>query len=242
MIGALKEKLKRYLLRNHPAWLAAYDYYAKHDLKESWGGPFNGQAGRVQIFQELISKLEFQTIIETGTFRGTTTEFLAKESGLMVYTVEAEPRFYYFARLRLRGHSNVRVKFGDSRVFLEKLGRDPAVPKNGVFFYLDSHWQEDLPLKEEIGLITKFWRGVAIMIDDFQVPGDPGYLYDEYGPGKQLCLEYLQPLSSAGLTPFFPTLPSERETGRKRGCVVLADRGLLERLMKVDSLRCQTGP
>lgn len=237
MNGGLKEKLKQYLLRNHPAWLAAYDYYAKPDLKASWGGPFNGQAGRQQIFQELISKVRFQAIIETGTYRGTTTEFLAKESKLTVYTVETEPRYYHYARIRLRAHGNIRLELGDSRMFLEHLARDPAVPKSNAFFYLDSHWLEDLPLKQEVGLITSFWRGTAIMIDDFEVPEDAGYSYDDYGPGKRLCLEHLQPLSSLGLSPFFPTLPSAQETGRKRGCVVLADQILAERLQEVRSLK-----
>ena len=77
------------------------------------------------------------------------------------------------------------------------------------------------------------------MVDDFEVPDDPGYAYDDYGSGKRLCLDYLQPLSSLGLAPFFTTLPSERETGRKRGCVVLADQILAERLKEVHSLKCR---
>jgi len=237
MVGALKEKLKHYLLRKHPAWLAAYDYYWNPVLKSSWGGPFNGQTGRQQIFQELMSKVSFRAIIETGTFRGTTTEFLAKQSGLPVWTGEVEPRYYHFARFRFRRQPNIRLALGDSRAMLTKLSGDPEFPKCNVFFYLDSHWQEDLPLKQEIKLIAKSWQGVAIMIDDFEVPQDADYGFDDYGPGKRLCLEDLQPLSSLGLTPFFPTLAAAQETGRKRGCVVLADQILTEALMAVHSLR-----
>jgi hypothetical protein len=29
------------------------------------------------------------------------------------------------------------------------------------------------------------------MIDDFRVPGDEGYAYDDYGPGKALTADYL---------------------------------------------------
>jgi hypothetical protein len=175
--------------------------------------------------------------VETGTFRGTTTEFLLRESGVTVYTVEAAAHYYHFARLRFRGWRNLCLELGDSRAFLEKLARDPAVPKSNVFFYLDSHWEDDLPLHREIELITGFWRGVVIMVDDFQVPGDAGYGYDTYGSGIRLCLEHLQPLSPLGLTPFFPALPSEQETGRKRGCVVLADGIAAERLEHVQSLK-----
>jgi len=237
MNGALKEKLKQYLLRKHPDWLAAYDYYAKRQLKASWGGPFNGQAGRQQIFRDLLNKGKFQAIIETGTYRGTTTQFLAEESNLPIYTVEAEPRYFHFSRFRLRRHRTVHLQMGDSRAFLEKLASDKIVPKSDVFFYLDSHWGEDLPLNEEVRSIAKSWRGVAIMIDDFQVPGDGDYLYDDYGPGKRLCLEDIGPLAPLGLVPFFPTLPSEKETGRKRGCTVLADQSMTERVATIPSLR-----
>ncbi len=237
MRTGIKSNLKNYLLKNNPAWLAAYDYHLKPRLKASWGGPFNGQEGRQAIFRELIGKAQFQMIVETGTYRGATTEFLAQESGLLVCTVEAEPRFYHYARRRLKGHKHIRLELGDSREFIAKLAGDPALPKQNVFFYLDAHWQKDLPLRQEIELIVKFWRGVAIMIDDFQVPGDEGYAYDDYGPGKRLCLEYLEPLSQFELQAHFPTLPSAQETGGKRGCIVLADKVLADRVKGIQTLR-----
>jgi predicted O-methyltransferase YrrM len=234
---SLKQALRSYLLQSHPSWLAAYDYHLKPSLKASWGGPFNGQEGRQAIFRELVSKIQFQMIVETGTYRGTTTEFLAQESGLLVCTVETEPRFYHYARRRLKGQKQIRLELGDSREFITKLARDAALPKQSVFFYLDAHWQEDLPLKQEIEIIVKYWRGICIMIDDFQVPGDEGYTYDDYGPEKRLCLDYLQPLPQFGLTAFFPSLPSSRETGGKRGCVLLADENFAVRLRDFQTLR-----
>ena len=236
---SIKQALKHYLLKSHPSWLAAYDYHLKPNLKDSWGGPFNGQEGRQEIFRELVSKIQFQMIVETGTYRGTTTEFLAEESGLLVCTVETEPRFYHYARRRLKGQKHIRLEQGDSREFIAKLARDPALPKQSIFFYLDAHWQEDLPLKQEIGIIVNFWQGICIMIDDFQVPGDEGYTYDDYGPDKRLCLDYLEPLSQFGLSAFFPSLPSGRETGGKRGCVVLTDEALAMRLKGIQALRIE---
>ena len=232
-----KQFAKEYLRRRHPKWLAAYDFYLKPERKDSWGGPFNGQQGRVAIFRELISKVQFQMIVETGTYRGTTTEFMAKETGLPVCTVEADPRFHHYATLRWRDQKSIRLERGDSRAFISGLAHDPALPKKNVFFYLDAHWGEDLPLRQEVELITRFWSGVVIMVDDFQVPGDVGYLYDDYGPGKKLCLEYLQPLSQYGLAAYFPTLPSSQETLSKRGCVVLVDENMLERFAQFVTLK-----
>ncbi|HEX7343206.1 MAG TPA: hypothetical protein VF398_03020 [bacterium] len=237
MRTSIKSILKNYLLRNHPAWLAAYAFYLKPSLRASWCEPFNGQQGRQALFRELISKIQFQMIVETGTFHGTTTEFMAKEAGLLVCTVEAEPLHYHYARLRLRGKKFIRLELGDSREFITNLAHDPLLPKHGVFCYLDAHWRPDLPLRQEVELVTRHWSGVVIMIDDFRVPGDEGYYYDDYGPGKKLCLEYLEPLSQWGLTAFFPTLPSSQETGGKRGCVILADEGLAARLKGIQTLR-----
>ena len=55
------------------------------------------------------------------------------------------------------------------------------------------------------------------MVDDFQVPGDAGYQFDDYGEGKKLSLNYLNPVAHLGFTPFFPTLPSSEESGVNAG-------------------------
>jgi hypothetical protein len=215
--------MKNYIIRKFPKLVGTYDYYFNPTLHASWGGPFNGQDGRQQIFRELIAAIPFRAMVETGTFRGTTTEYMAQQSGIPIFSIETQPRFYQFAKLRLRSFPHVRVVYGDSRRFLESLARDPKVPKENVFFYLDAHWLAELPLREEVTFIAKHWRSVAIMIDDFRVPGDPGYTFDDDGPERRLCLEYLGNVRELNLTAFFPSLPSDRETGSKRGCVVLAD-------------------
>jgi hypothetical protein len=55
-------------------------------------------------------------------------------------------------------------------------------------------------------------------VDDFQVPGDHGYGYDNYGVGKALTREYIVPLvSQFELSEFYPRTPSSVETGGRRG-------------------------
>ena len=60
------------------------------------------------------------------------------------------------------------------------------------------------------------------MIDDFQVVGDPGYGFDDYGETGRLTLDYLAPLAGHGFSIFYPSIPSSEESGMKRGSVVLA--------------------
>ena len=225
------------LHRLPPFWVGTLEYLLRPSVRNPNGGPLNGQRVRQQIVLDLMRALPLRAIVETGTFRGSTTEFLAAQSRLPVYTVEAVPRFFHYARLRLLRFPRVRLVHGDSRAFLAWLAEDPQVPNTDVFFYLDAHWYEDLPLRAEVELIARSWRGAVIMIDDFEVPGDAGYGFDDYGPGKRLCLDYLPPLATIGMDAYFPTAPSQAESGAKRGCVVLADRAVASRVAALPSLR-----
>jgi len=199
---------------------------------------FNGQHHRKRIFQETTSAIPFEAIIETGTWLGNTTGYMAQTSGRPVYTCEVNPRFHALARMRLQEMPGVSLELNDSRKFLEGRSRSDLAGK-AVFFYLDAHWYEDLPLTEEIDLIARHWRGYVIMIDDFKVPDDAGYVFDDYGPGKALDLELLKPVMARhNLAAFFPSLSAREETGGRCGCVVLAVRGeVSQKLGQLASLR-----
>ena len=214
------------------------EYYIRSHRTHFSGAPFNGQLRRQEIFLELIKATPFAAIVETGTNLGTTTAYVSRESQLPIYTVESVPRYYYCSWFRLRHFSNIHLFLGDSRAFLERLSHDDLFPKERVLFYLDSHWQEDLPLREEVAVIAKSWSESVIIVDDFQVPDDKGYAFDDYGDGKRLCIEYLDPMGMPNLDIFMPAAPSDSETGLRRGCIVLATKGSTSRtLASLKSLR-----
>ena len=229
--------LRPLLHRLPPALLATLEYYLRPSVREPSGGPLNGQHVRQQIVLELLRAVPFEAIVETGTYRGSSTEFFATHSQVPVRTVESSPRFFYYSNLRFRRRPRVQLTLGDSRELLRRLATDATFPKQRVFFYLDAHWYDDLPLREEVELIARSWNDAAIMIDDFEVPGDTGYGFDNYGPDKRLCLEYLPSLSALGMTAYFPAAPSEQETGPRRGCVVLAHGALADRIANLQLLR-----
>jgi hypothetical protein len=183
---------------------------------------FNGQRIRKQIFRDIIKRVRFDAIAETGTWVGDSTGFLSESSGLPVYSCELNARFHALARLRLAQLSDIHLHLADSRKFLQDLTSTLDAGKR-VFFYLDAHWYADLPLRQEIEIIAGHWGEHVILIDDFQVPGDTDYGYDAYGSDKQLSLGLIEDLfPKHGLTPFFPTTPGAEESGRRRGCIVLA--------------------
>ena len=214
------------------------DFVIHPDWRRGFGGPFNGQDFRRAIFIELVRRIPFSVIIETGTFRGTTTEFMQHETQLPVYSVEHSGRGFGFSYLRFLSNRAVRVFWADSRQALARLGRLGSLRGTSPFCYLDAHWDEDLPLADELNFIFATWPRAVAMIDDFKVPDDPGYGFDVYDSTGPLDLEYLRTHLVQPVTPFFPARPSGEETGYKRGSVVLAhDPDLVGALNSCSNLR-----
>jgi len=207
------------------------------ELQNCWGGPLNGQDGRRSIFRELIDTIGFTAILETGTYRGLTTSWFADHFNGPIHTCEIDKRYYYQAVANLRHRSNVHPVLDDSRSFLRRVLAD--LPLDGRYFaYLDAHWQDDLPLAEEVGIIFQSSRECVIAIDDFKVPGDD-YNYDDYGEGKVLSLELLKHFTDDSIRYFFPTLPSSSETGAARGVCIIA-KGLAPALDRCHLLQGKT--
>lgn len=207
------------------------------ELQRGWGGPLNGQQGRKEAFAVLVQVTEPSAIVETGTFRGITTEWMAQSFKQPIYTCETDPRYFHQAKLKLAKFSQVYCELKDSRAFLRDLSS--VLPGDRpVLYYLDAHWAEDLPLREEIEIILGSDAKAVVMIDDFAVPGDDGYRWDDYGPGKRLTLEIFEGTLATEAHIFFPSLSSNAETGAKRGCCVVTNNDALARkIAQSDSFR-----
>jgi hypothetical protein len=200
------------------------------------GVGFNRQEHRKKIFRELCGTFRFEAIVETGTWIGNTTGYMALETKLPVYTCELNPRFHALARARLTNVPNVHFDLSDSRQFLKRLSGTELTQKR-TFFYLDAHWYDGLPLEEELRSIAKNWKEFVIMVDDFQVPGDSGYGYDDFYDQK-LDFKTFEPLFSVlRLAVFVPSIASSDETGSKRGCVVLIAEPAAEKFNDVTSVQ-----
>ena len=200
---------------------------------------FNGQAGRKRIFESLARELQFDCMVETGTFVGNTAGWMHHVSRLPVYSSEINPRFHLLARKRLASFHDIHLELGTSVDFLAKLAESPLKEKF-VFFYLDAHWYKDLPLASELRIISDCWRRFVVMVDDFEVPPDERYGFDDYGFGHSLTVRTFRPLfERLSLAMYFPTLPFELETGARSGCVVLVRKDSEEArvLDKLDGLR-----
>jgi hypothetical protein len=193
-------------------------------LQLCWGGPFNGQIGRQALMADLLQLLQPSAVIETGTYRGISTEWIARNYSGRIYTVEKERLYYLQAEARLRSFPNVQMNLEDSR---EGLRHALSIlrPDETVLIYLDAHWEKDLPLREELAIIFQSAHRAAVVIDDFRVPDDSGYHWDDYGPGKVFDIGLLAEELPPKTVVYFPSLAAKEETGARRGCCVIATNG-----------------
>lgn len=217
-----------------PKRLAGRIDFSRPVLHEGWGGPMNGQVARQNITRDLFRAITFESVVETGSFRGITTQFLAALTDRRIVGIEAVARFADFARRRCINYDNVQIVESDSRSQLKSLLPELAGP---AFFYLDAHWYRDLPLHDELWLIADSGIPAVVMVDDFEVPGDAGYGFDDYGDAKRLSREILVGAGADDWGLFYPSVPSSQETGVRRGCVVIASPTLIETVSAVPGLR-----
>lgn len=210
--------------------------WARHNGYAHYGAPMNGQQARQLMKQQMMTQCNFTRVVETGTYRGTTTAWLAV-FGLPVTSIEIDPEGVAYSQHRLKHFANVDLRHDNSVDGLRAFAAATAERDVPVFFYLEAHWGE-LPLRDEIEIITANFPKAAIMIDDFAVPDDAGYGFDNYGPGQQLSLDYLAACRTPPLTVYFPAATSDTEIGAKRGSVTLtANPGLAAILGRVPTLR-----
>ena len=182
----------------------------------------HAQPNRRAVVAHLFANMGLKQAVETGTYLGRTTNYLARTFQVPVYSSELVPRYHHAARRLLREVPAVHLHLKDSRAFLRELAGRADITALPTFFYLDAHWYQDLPLADEIDIIAGAWRDYAILVDDFKVPGDDGYAYDDYGPGKCLDMDYLKPvLARNQLRAFFPATRSKDESGGRPGYVVV---------------------
>jgi glycosyltransferase involved in cell wall biosynthesis len=201
---------------------------------------FNCQYGRRRLFLLLLEMLSPTALIETGTYRGTTTAFMAQHFTGPIATCEVNPRWFLTAKANLSRFPQIDLQNQDSRDFLRAvLAASTAGP---LLIYLDAHWSADLPLREELDLILSRGLPAAVIIDDFAVPSDPEYGFDDYGPGKALTVELLASVNPRGASLFFPTLPARDETGARRGCVVIGIGHVAEVLTGLAELKRHDWP
>lgn len=139
--------------------------------------PFNGDPALEQLFERYIHRYKPDIIIETGTFQGHTTKFLAK-FGIPVTSIEISDKNYNDSKNYLKDLSNVRLLHMASIDGLKSILEE--IRNKRVFAFLDAHWQNDNALANELLFFAENNMTPFIAIHDFKVPGIPELGYDRW--------------------------------------------------------------
>ena len=140
------------------------------------------------------------TWVETGTFKGGTTEVLARLGG-NVHSIEPSPKFYRRAVKKFRATPNVTLHHGTSEtVFPELL----ASLSGSINFWLDGHYsagetfqaESDTPILLELETIKRNFGNfetMSVMVDDVRafdptLPGCADY------PPKRFLVDWAENL------------------------------------------------
>lgn len=134
-----------------------------------------------KVFVLLGKEFKATSFIETGTFKGYSTSFMAKNfPSTKILTCEINDTSFKKARANLKNYKNVEVFHSTSPKFLSKILDQKEIIGTLPIFYLDAHWLDNWPLEEELRLISKKVKSAIIIIDDFKVPDSPQFEFDKY--------------------------------------------------------------
>jgi hypothetical protein len=137
---------------------------------------FGGDIFIQNNFTNLVKKYNPDFIIETGTYTGFTTIFLASFN-IPVITTEINKHKLEEAKKYLKYFSNINYLFGDSSTKL--LENFNLLNNKKIIFFLDSHWLNDFSLERELQFIATLLVKPIILIHDFKVP-EKDYKYENY--------------------------------------------------------------
>lgn len=137
----------------------------------------------------LIAWAKPDVFVETGTHMGWTSMYVARAwPRLRIETCEIDENYHRLSSENLAPFG-VKPARGDSTQWLSKivlgLHDDNEVP----FFWLDAHWYDPPPLREECKLVAGLDRYIAI-VDDFFCKS-PDFDGDVFPDGSKCSLPYV---------------------------------------------------
>lgn len=184
---------------------------------------FNLEAIRAYIIWELHRLHSCSSFVETGTLYGNTAAFTNRVFKTPVFTAELNPTHYLISKANLAWARGVTQYKASSPDFLNQVCQKRIIGNNPMF-YLDAHWNEFMPLPDELGIIADNCDTAIILIDDFMVPWDDGFLYDEY-PDIRIDIDiidtWLKP-KRTDISVYMPTYdPNADPSGKGIGFAVI---------------------
>ncbi|MGB8852067.1 MAG: hypothetical protein WCC69_00690 [Pirellulales bacterium] len=165
-----------------------------------------GDGDFIDVVRKLQVDLLLRTFVETGTYEGDTS-LLMSHFFESVYTCDIED---HNKPIEFMLRRNLRFAVADSRRFLESIKTHVS---DRTFFFLDAHWYDDVPIREELAWVFANSHRPVVAIDDF----DTKLGVDVYSfQGQNLDMDLIAPLVPQDYKFFF-----SGRSYRNRGIVFL---------------------
>lgn len=168
-------------------------------------------------FEKVIQRNEIEAVIETGTFHGNTTKQLSKMVRF-VHSIEVNPENFAIASNNCKHIDNVGIYLGSSEKMLQDIFKKVNL-ENKFLFFLDAHWEDYNPLRDELKVIKESGLRPCIIIHDFKVPNKP-FGFDTY-KGQDYELSWIKDLLIDIYGPDFKYYYNEQAEGANRGVIFI---------------------
>ena len=182
------------------------------------------------VAKEIIKLVNVNKFVETGIHHGETLEaavdwfselyedFKRKDNSgrYAIYEVDSVKEYCDAASEKYAKMNNIVIANDSSEKYLKRLIDENTFHEDDhCMFYLDAHWYDYWPLRDEMKEILRLKRAI-ILIDDFYVPGKP-FDYDSY-QGARLDLNYIRDLISGRSHDIYYTAIGNRDN---RGMAII---------------------
>jgi len=174
----------------------------QEDMQESSLG-FHGDQYLLNILDPLLDDTD--VFVETGTNVGQTLRYVAdRYPHLELYSCEPDTKSFSQAADALDDISRAHLYEMTSQDFLPEI---VSKIKTSPVCWLDAHGDGfKWPLRYEIEYLTNHLEMGYLVVDDFKVPGEPQFGYDEYD-GQVCSMSYIEDCFASGhkYTVIYPT-------------------------------------
>lgn len=133
--------------------------------------PPTPQLIKQKIIKNFAIKYKISTLIETGTYLGTTIDAI-KDSFKKIYTIELDKLLYKRAKRKFKNKKNIFCYQGDSGKILSNILKKINKP---AIFWLDAHYskgitakgEKETPIIDEVNhILNHYIKKHTILIDD----------------------------------------------------------------------------
>jgi hypothetical protein len=204
---SIQNYIKRFLQRKNRVYdmenlwriinqrLSDYEFVKKWktgiDSSVPFGPGFHGDKFVVSLADYFLK--QSNVFIETGSYVGITAFHVGKNyPSIDVFSCDIDAKVLKIARENCIRNRNIMLNTLASPEFLYKLFKDNCrLEDKTITCWLDAHWYDYWPLKEEIAFLTSRIKKGFIMIDDFKVPGRPEFGFDVYN-SNECSFDYIK--------------------------------------------------